>query len=143
MILTLGLLFALTFGATAQTVKAGDLVGTWLIEAKDASVKITNDGKYYNGAISWLLNPNDEAGKPKVDKNNPDPKLRTRPTMGLMLLKGFVWNGEDAWEDGTIYDARSGKTYSCVLTMEKPGVLKVRGYIGSPLFGKTQYWTKM
>jgi len=140
--LSLGLVLLLTTAAQAQKAKASDLLGDWLIEAKDATVKIAYDGKHYNGTITWLATPLNEAGKPKLDKNNPAASQRTKPILGLMLLKGFVWDGEEAWEDGTIYDARTGKTYSCVLTMEKPGVLKVRGYIGSPIFGKTQYWTK-
>ena len=62
--------------------------------------------------------------------------------MGLKILTDFVYEGEDTWEDGDIYDSRAGKTYSCYMKLETEKKLKVRGYIGFSLIGKTNYWTR-
>jgi uncharacterized protein (DUF2147 family) len=126
------------------------LLGRWWNQEKDAQIEIyTCDGKYC-GRIVWLKEPNypaDDpkgmAGKPKVDRENPDPSLRTRPTLGLNLLSGFTRTGNDKWENGTIYNPREGKTYKCKITQESPDRLKVRGFVGISLIGKTQIWTRV
>jgi uncharacterized protein (DUF2147 family) len=45
------------------------------------------------------------------------------------------------WEDGKIYDPKNGKTYSCKMTLEG-NELKVRGYVGFSLLGRTTVWTR-
>jgi len=132
---------------SAQDFSADDILGVWLNEDKDAHVQIYKDNGKYFGKIVWLKTPIDEeTGKPKLDDKNKDPKLQSRPVMGLLLLKDFVFDGDDEWEDGEIYDPKSGKTYSCY--MEFPDKndktnLKIRGYIGISLLGRTTYWTKV
>lgn len=127
-------------------VKADDILGVWLNEDQDAHIKVENrDGKYF-GNIIWLKEPNEEdTGLPKLDDENPDAELQKRPVMGLELLSDFVFDGEEEWEDGDIYDPKSGKTYSCymIFTDDTQNQLKVRGFIGVSLLGKTTYWTRV
>lgn len=129
----------------AQDFKADDILGVWMNEDKDAQVEIYKDNGKYFGKIVWLLNPIDEeTNKPKLDDKNEDLSLRDRPVMGLLLLKDFVFDGDDEWEDGTIYDPKNGKTYSCYMEFEDEddmSTLKIRGYIGISLLGRTTYWT--
>lgn len=131
----------------AQDFKADDILGVWMNEDKDAHVEIYKDGDVFNGKIVWLEEPiREETGKPKLDKENEDESLRSRPVMGLLLLKGFVFDGDDEWEDGEIYDPKNGKTYSCYMEFEDEddmNTLKIRGYIGISLLGRTTYWTKV
>ena len=126
-------------------VKANDILGVWLNEDKDAHVKIEKtDGKFY-GKIIWMRDPIDEdTGKPKKDKENSDKELRSRPVLGLEILTGFVFD-DDEWEDGDIYDPKNGKTYSCYMKFndDTKDELKVRGYIGFSLLGRTTYWTRV
>ncbi len=128
-------------------VKADDVVGVWWNKDKDAHIKIYKEnGKYY-GKIVWLKNPIDEeTGKPKLDKHNDDESLRTRPIMGMLVLKDFVFDGDDEWEDGQIYDPKSGNTYSCYMEFpdeDNKDRLKIRGYIGISLLGRTDYWERV
>lgn len=128
--------------ASAQH-KADDIVGFWLNQDKDAKIEITKQGGKFYGKIVWLANPIDpETNKPKVDKNNPSESLRTRPTLGLEILKAFVFDGKNEWNDGSIYDPKSGKTYSCFMKFESSNALKIRGYVGVSLLGKTTIWTR-
>jgi len=145
--LMLGLLITPFVSVQAQDVKADDVVGIWLTQYKDSKVEIYKDGNKYFGKIVWLETPIDSiTGKPKVDDKNEDPNLRNRPIMGMKLLENFVFDGDEEWEDGTIYDPKKGKTYSCY--MEFPDKnnkdrLKIRGYIGFSLLGRTVYWTRV
>jgi uncharacterized protein (DUF2147 family) len=128
----------------AQDYKADDLLGTWLNEDKDGHVKIYKEnGKYY-GKLIWLKNPIDEeTGKAKLDKHNDDEELQKRPLQDLMLLNDFVYDEDGEWEDGEIYDPKSGNTYSCYIEMKSMDEIKVRGYIGISIIGRTTYWTRV
>ena len=120
------------------------IIGNWVTSNKLAKVQIyKTDNKYY-GKIYWLKEPNDKDGKPKTDKENPDNKLQSRPILGMIMLKDFVYDEDYVWKGGEIYDAKSGKTYSCKITMKDNGrTLKVRGYIGISLIGRNDVWTRV
>lgn len=132
---------------SAQEVKADNILGVWLNEDKDAHVKVYKEGGEYFGKIVWLKEPNrEETGKPKLDRENEDESLRSRPVMGLLLLRNFEFDGDDEWEDGKIYDPKNGSTYKCYMEFEDEDdldKLKVRGYIGFSLIGRTTYWTRV
>jgi len=121
--------------------KADDIVGIWLTPGKEpAKIQIYRSGEKYFGKIIWLKFST-ENGKPKVDNNNPDKTKRNNQIIGLVILKEFQFDG-DEWDDGKIYDPESGKTYSCYLSLKDKNTLKVRGYIGFSLLGRTEIWTK-
>lgn len=119
------------------------IMGIWEPSNGKARVKIEKIGKKYYGRIVWLREPIDpDTGKPKVDKNNPDEKMRNTPLKGYRLLKDFVYTGKNEWSEGTIYDPESGTLYSCEITMKKD-VLNIRGYVGVKLLGRTDTWTRL
>ncbi|PKL74331.1 MAG: DUF2147 domain-containing protein [Candidatus Melainabacteria bacterium HGW-Melainabacteria-1] len=121
-------------------VSANDIVGTWVTEGGKSHVQISKQGSQYVGKLIWLKEPNRD-GKPKVDKNNGNAALRTRPVLGLSLLQGFVFKG-DHWENGKIYNPEDGKEYSCSLKLKNATTLEVRGYVFNPALGKTQTWKR-
>lgn len=127
----------------AQTRKADDILGTWLNQEATGKVTIYKESGKYFGKIVWLKEPTDKAtGKPRTDNLNPEPKLQSVPLIGLVNLKNFVFDGDDEWEDGTIYDPKNGKTYSCYIQFEAANKLKIRGYVGVSLLGRNTFWTK-
>jgi len=138
------------FGAASVSTKSGEgeaIVGKWLNQEGTSHIQIfkaTNGsfaGKFY-GKIVWLKEPM-KNGKPKVDDLNPDPKKHSVPLLGLQILKNFVYDADDKeWEDGTIYDPKNGKTYSCIMTLSGNN-LNVRGYVGISMLGRTGVWTRV
>ncbi len=133
----------LSMKLSAQTHNANDVLGIWYNEEKDAKIEMFKEGNKYFGRIIWLEEPIDpETGKPKLDDENPDEELQQRPVMGLLLVKDFVFDGDDVWDDGEIYDPKSGNTYSCYMKLESENKLKVRGFIGISWIGRTTYWTR-
>jgi len=127
--------------AAPSVVLAEDAVGLW--ETGESHMEIYECGDRICGRIAALDDPLDEDGNERLDKNNPDPALRSRPIIGMDIIVGLVRTGKKKWEDGTIYDPRDGKTYKCVIKLKRDGSLKVRGYIGTPLLGKTVVWTRV
>ena len=87
--------------------------------------------------------PEGMGGKPKVDRQNPKEELRSRPIVGLRVVEGFEYSGGGEWKHGRIYDPESGKTYKCKMRLTDEGVLKVRGFIGFSLLGRTTEWTRV
>jgi uncharacterized protein (DUF2147 family) len=125
----------------AQTTKTA-ILGTWLNEERAAKIEIYQQGGKFFGKIVWLKEPY-ENGRPKTDNQNPDKARHSDPIIGLVMMKNFVFDGKSTWHDGTIYDARSGKTYDCYLILQADNMLKVRGYVGVSWIGKTNIWTKV
>jgi uncharacterized protein (DUF2147 family) len=137
MLFTAVSLIARTFTA------ADDIIGTWYTGSKEAKVTIFKTGNTYYGKISWMKEPLDATGKPKTDNKNSDKSQHTKPILNLLILKSFEYNtAQKKWENGTIYDPKSGKTYSCNITMPNANTLEVRGYMGISLVGRTDTWTK-
>lgn len=135
-------LFAIVLSSIAVNAQSADaVVGKWLNKDGDAHIQIYKKGNTYAGKLVWLKAPNDEAGKPKRDQNNPNEKLRNRSILGLEILTGFVFE-DGVWEDGKIYDPKSGKVYSCKLSMES-AKLNVRGYVGFSMVGRTDVWSRV
>jgi len=81
--------------------------------------------------------------KPKTDLLNPDQTRRKEPVLGLVLLKGFTYHKDRVWEGGEIYDARSGKTYHCKLTLKNKNRLDVRGGMAWMGPGRTTTWFRV
>ncbi|WP_396191849.1 DUF2147 domain-containing protein [Flavobacterium sp.] len=122
--------------AKAQT-KSDAIVGEWLNEEKDTKFQIFKKDNKYFGKVIW------GTGGEEKDVKNPDVKLRNRELTGLVILKNFVFDGDETWEDGTIYDPREGKTYSCKITQKGKNQIKVRGFVGISMFGRTEVWTRV
>lgn len=134
----------LSFSANAQRVK-DQIERVWFNQEKTSKIEIylAKDGKFY-GKIVWLDFPLDSTtGKPKLDKENPDDKLKTRPVLGMINLLGYSIDADDKnlYTGGTIYDPRNGKTYCGKITF-KGETLDLRGYICKlPFLGRTNIWT--
>ena len=125
----------------AQTDK---IQGIWFTEEGTSTVEVTKSSNgTYVGKINWLEEPN-ENGKPKVDEENSDPELAKRPIMGLSIVKDFQYNSKkERWDEGSIYDPDNGKTYKCKIKLNKDGTLKIRGFIGVSIIGRTTKWTRV
>jgi uncharacterized protein (DUF2147 family) len=130
-------------GSSLLFAQADKVVGFWLTEKETSQVEIykAEDGKYF-GRISWLEELN-ENGKPKVDEENPDDVLKSRPVLGLNILEGFDYNQEDQeWENGSIYDPDNGKTYDSYMWFDDDAnVLNIKGFVmGMRFLGRSTAW---
>jgi len=136
------ILVSMVIATPALAVEADAVIGEWYTKDSKALVQIYKQGDVYNGKIIWLKEPNNEDGSAKLDTNNPDESRQGQPIVGLNLVQGFTYKGGNKWADGTIYDPDNGKTYKCKMNLNDDGTLKVRGFIGVSLIGRTQVWTR-
>ena len=142
-------LIILLLASFALAADEDKILGLWNTSENDCKIEIFKCGGKYCGRIVWLKEPvyradDDEgmAGRPVVDRKNPNPNLRSRPLIGLQLIEGFIYSGKNVWEKGTIYDPDNGRTYRCKMILSAPNRLEVRGFVGIPLLGATSVWTR-
>jgi len=129
--------------AAAASVPENSPVGRWkTIDDKTGKAKSIvgiseRSGKLF-GTIETLLDP---------PEPHPTCKLCTgsnkdRPLVGLQIMWGFQADGSE-WSGGQVLDPETGKIYHATLTLENSGKqLRLRGYIGIPLLGRTQRWQR-
>ncbi|GAB3689557.1 DUF2147 domain-containing protein [Spirosoma flavus] len=142
------LLVFLGMTLTALAPKSDDpdaVLGRWLSHKKRNQVQIYKQGNKYYGKLVWMLEPNDPVTKkPKLDSENPDASLRSRPLMQMILVSNLSYKGNNVWGDGEVYNPEDGKTYGCELILKDPNLLDMRGYVmGISMLGKTRTWTRV
>ena len=131
------LLFALSITINAQTI-----FGKWNSTNEetgniDSIIEVyEKDGK----ALAKVIEIKGSARKNAVCEKCED-ENKNKPILGLNILTGLEKN-KDEWSGGNILDPRNGKIYNCYIKLIKPNKLKIRGYIGLALFGKTAYWER-
>jgi len=120
-------------------------VGLWKTIDDDGKtakslVRISEQGGALVGNIEKLLDPKDPSDA-KCDKCKGDRK--DKPVVGLQIIRGVKAQGDGVWGGGEILDPKDGETYKTRLKPIDGGArLEVRGYIGAPLFGRTQTWVR-
>ena len=129
----------LAVAMTSIAAFAADPTGLWLSQDGDVKMKVAHCGDAICGTIAWLKNPNDEAGKPKVDKNNADASKRGRPIMGSAIVLPMKADGADKWS-GQIYNAEDGKTYSGSFALSGATKADLKGCVA--IICKTKTWTR-
>jgi uncharacterized protein (DUF2147 family) len=104
---------------------------------KSVVVLWEEEGKLY-GKIERLVNP---------DPKDPDPRcvrcagdLKNRHVIGLRIVWDLTQK-RDQWSGGEILDPENGKVYRCSMMVKDRGKkLRVRGFVGFSLLGRTEYW---
>lgn len=129
----------LTFSKVSYAQKSDDLIGVWVTEDKDAWVEFFKKNGVYYGKTVW----HDEKKHMGVqtDIMNPDKTLNNRPIIGLVVIKNLIFKN-DKWDDGECYDPETGNYYKGYVRMIDKNNIKLRGYIGIPLFGRSEIWTR-
>ena len=122
--------------------QTNQIEGVWITQDDETGKKKSevllykNEGKLYGKILNLLLE--EDKGKLCVNCKGENKNLAIE---GMVIVEGLELNGK-TWEEGTILDPKSGKTYSCYITFENDSTLKVRGYIGFSLLGRTQKWIR-
>ncbi|WIM14190.1 DUF2147 domain-containing protein [Enhydrobacter sp.] len=139
--------------AVNASAQAPSVMGTWLTASGVAKVRIAPCTDAASGPICGyivgLIDPKGPDGKVvapdmATDYRNADPALRSRKVIGMPLIWGFRKTSDpNAYEDGRIYNGENGKIYNANINLQPDGRLRLRGYVGSPMFGETQVWTRV
>lgn len=130
--------------AMAQT--AGSLVGKWKTiddetNAPRSIVEITEVNDELQGRILQIFYRPDEKPDPVCEACEGERK--DKPVIGMTFLWGLKPDGANEWASGSVLDPKNGKTYNAKATLTEAGQkLRLRGFIGTPLLGRTQIWLR-
>ncbi|WP_424001359.1 DUF2147 domain-containing protein [Maribacter sp. IgM3_T14_3] len=123
------------------SVNGQSIVGEWetiddKTNKRKALIEIYEKDKLYFAKITKTFDGDKDAVCEKCvgDKKG-------QPIVGLVIVQNIKNNG-NKFESGTILDPESGETYNCNLELIDKNKLKVRGFLGFSIFGRTQYWLR-
>lgn len=68
---------------------------------------------------------------------------KNKPVEGMEILWDLQKTSDKEYGEGKILNPKNGKIYDCFISLVEPNKLKVRGYMGVSMFGKTQYWYRV
>lgn len=132
--------------ALSPAVRAGEtLLGVWMTiddETKKAKshIEIYEQGGVYFARIIKLL----EAGKgPDTLCDKCTGEKFNKPVVSMIIMWGMKKKNDTQFQGGRILDPGNGKDYGCNITIENENKLKVRGFVGFSLLGRTQHWYRV
>ncbi|MDP5171887.1 MAG: DUF2147 domain-containing protein [Bacteroidia bacterium] len=137
----------LPLGLSAQ--QADGCIGFWKTvddETKEVKsvVQIYKSGNKYQGKVVKLYRLPGEDPNPICDLCDEDDSRYNKPVLGMVVLTDLEWDASDnEWDDGEILDPQNGSVYDCYITLEGKDKMKVRGFLGLSLLGRTQYWYRV
>jgi uncharacterized protein (DUF2147 family) len=136
------LLLAAAGAAWAQATPAG----LWKTidddtKAEKSLVRITDAGGIYTGKVEKIL-----TDKPDAKCTECTDARKDQPIQGMVILRDIKQDASDKalWVGGDILDPANGKIYKVrVKPVDAGKKLEVRGYIGTPMLGRTQTWIRV
>jgi uncharacterized protein (DUF2147 family) len=129
-------ILASTVDVVAQVYTADAIVGTWLTADKTGQINIyKHDNLYYGKIVAGTSNE-------KFDVKNPEKSRRGDPLLGLIILRDLAFE-KNVWRNGTVYDPKNGKTYSCTITLTNLDTLEIRGFVGFSWIGRSELWRRV
>ncbi len=138
-IFLLGLLGFWVCSASAQH----KIVGMWKnIDDEDGKEKshieiYEKNGKLYAKVVKLLANATVRVCEKCTGTN------KNKPIEGMEILWDLKKASDKEYEEGKILNPKNGKVYDCFISLIEPNKLKVRGYMGVSMCGKTQYWYRV
>jgi uncharacterized protein (DUF2147 family) len=123
---------ALGLAAGTGSALADGATGTWRMSNGKVTVRVAPCGGGLCGRVVALKKSHDDKGRPRLDKENPNPSLRQRPVIGLTILSNMRSDGQGTWS-GTIYNPDDGNTYSSSMQLVGPSTMKVNGCVAGVL----------
>jgi uncharacterized protein (DUF2147 family) len=116
--------------------QANSIFGEW----KDPTGSVLRIDHCGSGVCIWIAALAPDA--PATDASNPNQSDRNRPLCGLRIGQGFTIIDATHAKGGSLYDPKSGNTYRGEMTLAG-AELRLRGYVGFPLFGRTEVWKRV
>ena len=144
--MTRGILAGLLLAVTGSVWAQANPAGLWRTiddeSGKEKSlVRIVESGGVYTAKVEKITDP---AKASEVCEKCTDDR-KGQPIVGMTIMRSVKQDAEDKglWDGGDILDPKNGKVYKVRLKpIEEGKKLEVRGYIGAPLFGRTQTWVR-
>lgn len=140
-LLLLAALAAPWFNAPAQ---APSLPGLWKTISHrtgqpDGLVRVREENGELVGRVEKILRPSASGGNPVCERCTGP--LKDQPVIGLPILR--VRAESEGRYTGEVLEPDTGRSYRCIVTVLDGGSrLEVRGYVGVPALGRSEFWAR-
>lgn len=122
------------------------ICGKWISEEKNCIVQVYKNGNEYGAKLTWFDDADDKSQpmNSRVDYKNPNKALQSRKLIGMEVVDNLTYNpSTNTWENGEIYDAKSGRTWSSAVSLSREGLMKVTGYWKFKFIGKSMNFKRI
>lgn len=136
----------LAIGAAAAQSEAEQLqapYGMWMTEDEESKVELYPCDDAICGRVAWMLDGLDDEGKELTDIYNPDPALRSKPVLGLVIMTDIRPTDEDNVWKGQVYNPQDGRTYDFWLTVKSEAQITIQGCGLYNLICQTHTWNRV
>lgn len=123
-------------GAPASAQTADDAFGTWRHPDNGSHISVYQCGGGLCAKVVKVADPS------RKDEKNPDPKLRTRSVVGVVIMSGAKKSGDKAWS-GKLYNTQDGQTYNGTVTVVSKNTLKLEGCVLGGLVCQGPTWSRV
>ena len=138
----LGILAAWNVAAQQLTPKLQNVVGHWQVLNSDGSPNGKVDTYLVNGKLFGKVTEMRPGRTPKDVCDKCSGEYKNQLILGMVLMRDFHPDGDD-WVEGTVVDPENGKEYKGKIWAVGNNTLKMRGYVGISLLGRTESWVRI
>lgn len=135
-LILIGLFYAVNL--QAQALKADQILGDWISPDKDLIVRCYKENNHYSGKVIWFKKYNNDAKIDAIDDSKGIPESKW---LNMTVMNNFVFD-KDEWSDGTIFQLKTGKSYSAYVKMKNENTLRLTGYVLLPIFSESVTFTR-
>ncbi|MEY4575513.1 MAG: hypothetical protein RL701_216 [Pseudomonadota bacterium] len=119
------------------------ILGEWWTENNEGRVLFTKDRDgTFRGTTTCCVPKQVTPDRPAQDLRNPNPKLRARSTVGIVIIWKLAFE-DGEYVGGRVYNPRDGKSYHLNAEVIDHDTVKIRGFVGIPLLGQSQLWKRV
>jgi uncharacterized protein (DUF2147 family) len=139
------LLVSLLFSSTIVMAQSADpVLGVWkTIDEKtnrpSSFIKIEERHGELIGTVTELIHDSESS---ITHCNLCKDERKGKPIVGMVIMKGLKKDKSGYWSGGEILDPEEGDIYKVKISTDDGKALRVRGYIGFSLIGRTQVWVR-
>ena len=125
------------------TVSSQSILGKWASVYENTKniesvIEIYEEGDKIFGKIIAISDPSRKNALCNLCEGN----LKDKPILGMVIVRDLKQD-EDEWSGGRVLDPKNGKEYKCTISLKDENTMKLRGYIGFSVFGRTAYWYRV
>jgi|UniRef100_UPI00404757EE uncharacterized protein (DUF2147 family) len=125
------------------TVSSQSILGKWASVHEntrniESVIEIYEEGDIIFGKIIAISDPSRKNALCNLCEGN----LKDQPILGMVIVRDLKQD-KDEWSGGRVLDPKNGKEYKCTISLKDENTMKLRGYIGFSVFGRTAYWYRV
>jgi len=138
----LGMVTAWNVAGQQLTPKLQNAIGHWQVMNSDGTPGGKVDTYLVNGKLFGKVTEVRPGRSSKDVCDKCSGEFKDQPILGMVLMRDFHPVGDD-WVEGTVVDPENGKEYKGKIWAVGNDALKMRGYIGISLLGRTESWVRI